>query len=470
MLFNSPLFLFLFFPFLYFLYRSVPDNCRNGVLLAASFLFYAWAEPIFIFWALGSAILDWILGEVISRRAEPGIRQAALTLGVVANVALLAYFKYANFFWANFTEALRSFGIGSSPLLHVALPVAISFIVFEKITYLVDLYRGDCRPADNLSTYLLYVFYFPKLLAGPIIRYHDIDDQLRRRQVTWADFRDGMIRFLFGLAKKVLLADHIGHLADEIFRLPVQQLDMGMAWIGVLCFTAQIYFDFSGYSDMAIGLSRTFGFRLKENFRQPYTAVNFTDFWRRWHISLSTWIRDYLYIPLGGNRHSIPRTYFNLCLCFFLSGLWHGAAWTFILWGLYHGTMLIVDRVFLKQWQTHLPKVLNVAITFFLVMISWVIFRAQSLGQVGTYLRAMFIPQQAEPSLLWISPDIIFALAVAYFIIFLPLMPRFEKILSWYEGLALRRTLELATAYTLLLLALARVATTSYQAFIYFRF
>ena len=225
MLFNSPLFLFLFFPCLYFLYRSVPNNCRNGVLLAASLFFYAWAEPIFAFWALGSALLDWILGEVISRRAEPGIRKAALTLGVVANVALLAYFKYANFFWANFVEFLSNFGVGSSPLLHVALPVAISFIVFEKITYLVDLYRGDGRRADNLLTYLLYVFYFPKLLAGPIIRYHDIDEQLRRRQVTWVDFREGMIRFLFGLAKKVLLADHIGHLADEIFRLPVQQLD-----------------------------------------------------------------------------------------------------------------------------------------------------------------------------------------------------------------------------------------------------
>lgn len=470
MLFNSPLFLFLFFPCLYFLYRSVPNNCRNGILLAASGLFYAWVEPIFAFWALGSALLDWILGEVISRRAEPGIRKAALTLGVVANVALLAYFKYANFFWANFVEFLSNFGVGSSPLLHVALPVAISFIVFEKITYLVDLYRGDCRPADNLLTYLLYVFYFPKLLAGPIIRYHDIDEQLRRRQVTWVDFREGMIRFLFGLAKKVLLADHIGHLADEIFRLPVQQLDTGTAWIGVLCFTAQIYFDFSGYSDMAIGLSRTFGFRLKENFRQPYTAANFTDFWRRWHISLSTWIRDYLYIPLGGNRHSTPRTYFNLCVCFFLSGLWHGAAWTFILWGLYHGAMLIADRVFLKEWQTHLPRILNVAITFFLLIISWVIFRAQSLNQIGTYLRAMFIPQQVEPSLLWVSPDVIFALAVAYFIIFLPLMPRFEKILSWYEGLALRRTLELATAYGLLLFALARIAANSYQAFIYFRF
>jgi len=427
-------------------------------------------EPIFVFWALGSALLDWMLGEVISRRAEPNIRKAAVTLGVIANVALLAYFKYANFFRANFIVALQNFGVSPSPLWHVALPVAISFIVFEKITYLVDLYRGDCRPADNLLTYLLYVFYFPKLLAGPIIRYHDIDGQLRRRQVTWLDFRDGIIRFLFGLAKKVLLADHIGHFSDEIFRLPAQQLDLGMAWIGVLCFTAQIYFDFSGYSDMAIGLSRTFGFHLKENFRQPYTAINFSDFWHRWHISLSTWIRDYLYIPLGGNRHSIPRTYFNLCLCFFLSGLWHGAAWTYIIWGLYHGTMLIADRVFWKEWQKHLPKGLNVAITFFLVVIGWVVFRAESLNQIGTYFGAMFIPKHAEPNLLWLSPDIVLALVVAYFIIFLPLIPRFDKILHWYEGLALRRSIELATAYGLLLFALGRVAATSYQAFIYFRF
>jgi alginate O-acetyltransferase complex protein AlgI len=407
---------------------------------------------------------------VISRRPEPNIRKAALTLGVVANVALLAYFKYANFFWANFVAVLKPFGLQSSSLLHVALPIAISFIVFEKITYLVDLYRKDCQPADDLLTYMLYVFYFPKLLAGPIIRYHDIDQQLRQRQVTWIDFRDGMIRFLSGLAKKVLLADHIGHLANQVFALPAKQLDMPLAWIGVLCFSAQIYFDFSGYSDMAIGLSRIFGFRLKENFRQPYTAINFTDFWRRWHISLSTWIRDYLYIPLGGNRYSLARTYFNLCLCFFLSGLWHGAAWTFIIWGLFHGTMLIADRVFWKEWQSHLPKVINVAITFFLVMISWVIFRAQSLDQIGFYLRAMFIPQSIEPTLLSVSPDIVCALAVAYFIIFLPLLPRFEQILAWYEGLALRRTFEVAGAYGLLLFALARIATSSYQAFLYFRF
>ena len=470
MLFNSPTFLFLFFPCLYFVYRLAPHTWRNRILLVASLFFYSWAEPTFVFWALGSTLLDWILGEVISRRPEPNIRKGALTLGVVANVALLAYFKYANFVWANFVAVLNHFGSQSSSLLHVALPIAISFIVFEKITYLVDIYREDCRPADNLLTYMLYVFYFPKLLAGPIIRYHDIDQQLRQRQVTWIDFRDGMIRFLFGLAKKVLLADHIGHLANEVFGLPAKQLDMPLAWIGVLCFTAQIYFDFSGYSDMAIGLSRIFGFRLKENFRQPYTAINFTDFWRRWHISLSTWIRDYLYIPLGGNRYSLPRTYFNLCLCFFLSGLWHGAAWTFIIWGLFHGTMLIADRVFWKEWQSHLPKVINVAITFSLLMVSWVIFRAQSIDQIGFYLRAMFIPVRVEPTLLSVSPDIVCTLAVAYFIIFLPLLPRFEKILAWYEGLAVRRTFELAGAYGLLLFALARIATSSYQAFLYFRF
>jgi len=470
MLFNSPLFLFVFLPCLYLIYRAARTSWQNRILLVASLFFYSWAEPIFVFWALGSALLDWTLGEVISRSRQPNVRRAALTLGVVANVGLLSYFKYANFFWANFVTVLRHFGLQSFSLLHVALPIAISFIVFEKITYLVDLYRKDGRPADDLLTYLLYVFYFPKLLAGPIIRYRDIDQQLRQRQVTWLDFRDGIIRFLFGLAKKVLLADHIGHFANEVFALPAKQLDMPFAWLGVLCFSAQIYFDFSGYSDMAIGLSQILGFRLKENFRQPYTAINFTDFWRRWHISLSTWIRDYLYIPLGGNRCSLARTYFNLCLCFFLSGLWHGAAWTFIIWGLFHGTMLIADRVFWKQWQSHLPKIVNVAITFFLVMISWVIFRSQSLDQIGFYLGAMFVPQPVEPTLLSISPDVICTLGVAYFIICLPPLPRFERLLAWYENLALRRTFELAGAYGLLLFALARIATFSYQSFLYFRF
>jgi alginate O-acetyltransferase complex protein AlgI len=470
MLFNSPLFLFGFLPCLYLIYRASPTHWQNRILLVSSLLFYCWAEPIFVFWALGSALLDWTLGEVISRSPKANVRRAALTLGVVANVALLAYFKYANFFWANFAAVLKHFGVQSFSLLHVALPIAISFIVFEKITYLVDLYRKDGRPADDLLTYMLYVFYFPKLLAGPIIRYRDIDQQLRQRQVTWVDFRDGIIRFLFGLAKKVLLADHIGHFASQVFALPAKQLDMPSAWLGVLCFSAQIYFDFSGYSDMAIGLSQIFGFRLKENFRQPYTAINFTDFWRRWHISLSTWIRDYLYVPLGGNRCSLARTYFNLCLCFFLSGLWHGAAWTFIIWGLFHGTMLIADRIFWRQWQSHLPKIVNVAITFFLVMISWVIFRSQSLDQIEFYLGAMFVPQPVEPTLLSISPDVICTLVVAYFIIFLPLLPRFERLLAWYENLALRRTFELAGAYGLLLFALARIATFSYQSFLYFRF
>ena len=211
MLFNSPLFLFVFFPCPYFIYRFSPTTWQNRILFAASLFFYSWAEPIFVFWALGSALLDWVLGEVISRSTEPTIRKGALTLGVFANVALLAYFKYANFFWANFVSILKQFGLQSFSLLHVALPIAISFIVFEKITYLVDLYRKDGRPADDLLTYMLYVFYFRKLLAGPIIRYRDIDQQLRQRRVTWIDFRDGMIRFLFGLAKKVLLADHIGH-------------------------------------------------------------------------------------------------------------------------------------------------------------------------------------------------------------------------------------------------------------------
>src|SRR6266436_5921075 len=210
-----------------------------------------------------------------------------------------------------------------------------------------------------------------------------------RRQATWLDFRDGIIRFLFGLAKKVLLADHIGHFSDEIFSLSAQQLDMGTAWVGVLCFTAQIYFDFSGYSDMAIGLSRMFGFRLKENFRQPYTAINFTDFWHRWHISLSSWIRDYLYIPLGGNRAPEWRVYSNLVICFVLSGLWHGASWTFLLWGLYHGAFLIADRAGLARLTRALPVAVNVAATFLLVTIGWVLFRAANIHQALAYLQAM---------------------------------------------------------------------------------
>lgn len=470
MLFSSAIFLFGFAPLFFLIYFSVRKELQNLVLVAASLFFYAWAEPTFIFWALASTLLDYGIGRYL---ADPGrrARRPVLAMGIATNVALLAWFKYANFFADGLNQLFRALGWKGVELALVALPIAVSFIVFEKITYLVDIYRGQGRPAANLLLYLLYVFYFPKLLAGPIIRYRDIQEQLERHQASLADVRDGAVRFVYGMAKKVLLADPLGHIATAAFKLGPAELDFGTAWLGVFCFTAQIYFDFSGYSDMAIGLSRILGFRLNENFRMPYTAPNFTDFWRRWHISLSSWIRDYLYIPLGGNRGSTARTYFNLCLCFFLSGLWHGAAWNFVVWGLFHGAMLTADRVFYVRWQQRLPHLLNVATCFLLVMVSWVIFRAESFGQMGFYLKAMFsLGSATQPNLLWFSPQVATELLVSGVLVFTPLLAAWPALVARYR--AWPRQHEFALAGTLLLfgLSVARMAGDSYQAFIYFRF
>ena len=385
MLFSSPLFLFAFFPAFLAAYFLLPRRFQNTVLLGASLFFYSWAEPRFVFVVLISALFDYLLGRGIhalpSDRESPPQRalrrRGLLTLGIVSNLGLLVYFKYANFFLSSVDAAFRTLHLHPFPLLEIALPVGISFIVFEKITYLVDLYRGTGIPARHLTSYLLYVFFFPKLLAGPIIKYHDIAPQLEKRTVTLDDVVYGMTRFCLGLAKKLLLADALGGVADHIFAMPNHAIGTRNAWLGLICFTLQIFFDFSGYSDMAIGMARVVGFRLMENFNSPYIAANFTEFWRRWHISLSTWIREYLYIPLGGNRISVPRTYLNLWLCFFASGLWHGARWTFVLWGAYQGTFMALDKLFWLNASKRLPHLVNVALCFFFVMLGWVLFRAQ---------------------------------------------------------------------------------------------
>ena len=472
MLFSSALFLFGFVPLFYLAYFAVRRELRNPLLLAASLFFYAWAEPVFIFWAPASALLDYALGAAIHASAAPGRRRWLVAAGCTANVALLAWFKYANFFADALSAGLARLGWGGGiPLAQIALPIAVSFIVFEKITYLVDISRGTGRPAPDVWTYLLYVFYFPKLLAGPIIRYCDIERQLVAREATLADVRDGAVRFLVGLGKKVLIADHVGRLVSEVFKLPDDQLGFGTAWLGVACFTVQIYFDFSGYSDMAIGLSRTLGFRLHENFRMPYTAINFTDFWRRWHISLGTWIREYLYIPLGGNRVSPARTYFNLGFCFFLSGLWHGAAWNFVAWGVFHGVMLMADRLFWTEGQKRLPRLVNVAITLFLVMLSWVIFRAESFAQMGFYLERLFSPWGvARPNLVWCSPDVAFALLVGAILILAPLVPGWPHRAAAWCALRFRHESELAGGLALLLLSVSRLASDTFNPFLYFRF
>lgn len=406
--FSSLLFLHAFLPAFLILYWIAPRFAKNGVAIAGSLAFYAWGAPRFLPVVLGLGLIDYFLAARIAalvhpaasprRRSSPGdapppaarprAAKLLLVLGVTMHLSILAYFKYSNFFVGEFNRALTDLGLGAIPWTHVVLPIGVSFITFEEITYLCDVYRGDARPARRISHYLLFLTLFPHSIAGPIFRWKDLEAQLAHREHSLELVRSGFERFSLGLAKKILLADSVAIPADAIFALPASQLSPSLAWLGAIAYTLQIYFDFSGYSDMAIGLGRMIGFRFKENFNQPYLSASFTEFWTRWHISLSSWLRDYLYIPLGGNRKGQRRALVNLMIVFLLSGLWHGAAWTFVLWGAFHGSIVTLERLAGAR-RDRLPLVVQHATTLPLLVMSWVFFRATSAGQIADFLTAM---------------------------------------------------------------------------------
>lgn len=470
MLFNSPLFLFIFFPLFLSAYFITNKKYRNAVALIASIVFYAWGEPKFIFVIFASAFIDWNLGNRIFNSSRESRKKAILIFSICLNIGILLYFKYTYFFFDNLNKAIIKFHLQPISIAKIALPIAVSFVVFEKITYVVDIFRGKGRPAQNFSTYLLYVLLFPKLLAGPIIKYHDIAGQLYDRANTLDDFTVGLVRFSFGLAKKVLIADSLGNIVDKIFSLSSAELGFYNAWVGAVFFALQIYFDFSGYSDMAIGICRIMGFRILENFNMPYISSNFTEFWRRWHISLSTWIRDYLYIPLGGSRRSRPRMYFNLWFCFLLSGLWHGANWTFVLWGGYHGMFLIADKLFWQELQKKLPTIFNITVTFFLLIIGWVFFRSQSIDQAWFYQRALFTPMNPDGKLIYISNDIKFFAVVGLILSFLPLSDTYNHLKNNFLKSSWKLELELTIAFLLCIISIGKISTMTFNPFLYFRF
>ena len=471
MVFSSPLFLFGFCPLFLALYGATPAGWANVTTLVASLAFYTWGEPVFVLFALGSALLDLAVVRLMTAARGPGTRRLLVAIGVAANLGLLAYFKYANFAIASLKPLAELWtGADLPPMAGIALPIGVSFIVFEKITYIVDVYRGAGPPARSVPDYLLYVFLFPKLLAGPIIKYRDIAGQLVDRPKCLDDVAIGLRRFAIGLAKKVLLADPMGELADAAFAPTGGQVGFSLAWLGAIAFGLQIFFDFSGYSDMAIGLARMVGFRLMENFNRPYLAIGFGDFWHRWHISLSTWIRDYLYIPLGGDRVSAPRLYFNLWLCFLASGLWHGAAWTFVLWGAYHGLFLTLDRLFVKRLLTRLPRVIGIGFTFLAVTIGWVLFRAPDFPSALGYLTAMADPSRTAERLFIMTPDLWFAMAAGLAICFLPAFPPVEQLREQVTARPHWATWSMLAACALLLLAIGKATTVAFHPFLYFRF
>lgn len=385
MVFSSVAFLCYFLPAFLTVYVAVPKGARWGQrarnlwLLAGSIAFYAWGAPQFIFVLLASTVVDFYLVRQMSAATDAAVRKRWLLASLFLNLGLLIGFKYTPFLAENFSALCQLFGgVQEFGPIAVALPIGISFYTFQTLTYALDVYRRDELPLERLSDYLVYILSFPQMIAGPIVRFGRVAHELRKRSETWEDRLHGAYRFGLGLAKKVLIANVLAVHADAAFDGPVEGLSAGLAWSGLLAYTFQIYFDFSGYSDMAIGLGRMMGFHFPENFRSPYAARSITEFWRRWHITLGEFMRNYLYIPLGGNRLGTGRTYVNLVVVFLLSGLWHGASWNFVAWGAFHGAFLVLDRLFLERWLQAVPRGLAAAFTFFVAMLGWVVFRLES--------------------------------------------------------------------------------------------
>lgn len=393
MVFSSIVFLLYFFPVFISLYFLADKKFKNTLLLLASIVFYSWGAPLFIFVILGTTFIDFHLVKWMAAARESKWRRLLLVFSVSMNLGLLFYFKYSFFLIENINVALHIAGTRSIIWEKIALPIGISFFTFESLTYVVDVYRGVHAPLKKFWNYQLYIILFPKLIAGPIVRYHDIADQITGRfENDSIDNKfSGLCRFTIGLSKKVIIANSVAMYATDVFKADIHILDTCTVWFGILCYTFQIYFDFSGYSDMAIGLLQMMGFSIPENFNHPYTANSITDFWRRWHISLGSWMRNYLYIPLGGNRvASDTRLYFNLWVVFLASGLWHGASWNFVIWGAYHGGWLVLERMFLQKWYNKLWNPFRAAITFFIVLIGWVFFSLETWSDATTYLQRMF--------------------------------------------------------------------------------
>ena len=387
MLFSSIVFLFTFLPAVMILYYLLPVRFRNVILLLASLVFYAWGEPVYLFLMLLSILFNYFSGLDIARNLQDKrAAKRSLVFNLIINLAVLGFFKYEGFVLDTLNGILP---------VHISyhalpLPIGISFYTFQILSYIIDVYRGNVKVQTNLPNFALYVTMFPQLIAGPIVQYADVDEQLASREVSWTKFGEGSMYFIRGLAKKVLLANTSGMIFTEVSGLAKGNIAVVTAWLGAFAYMFQIYFDFSGYSDMAIGLGKMFGFEFNMNFNYPYVSKSITEFWRRWHISLSSWFRDYVYIPLGGNRVSKIKHIRNLLIVWFLTGLWHGAAWNFVVWGLYYGVILIIEKYFLSPVLDRLPDVVRHIYSIVLVVIGWVLFFSSSFGQAADYIRVMF--------------------------------------------------------------------------------
>lgn len=470
MLFSSITFLFLFLPVTVLIYYLVPQKTRNLVLLIASLFFYAWGEPVYVVLMILSILLNFFCGKDIGeKRADPVRAKRSLIFAVVMNVLILGFFKY----YGLLMETLNVLFPYEIPYREPALPIGISFYTFQELSYLIDIYRGNAKPQQRLLPFALYISMFPQLIAGPIVRYVDIEAQLLNRVMSMRKFGQGVMYFIVGFAKKVVLADSIGALYEQITALPIGSFSVLTAWVGCLAFAFQIYFDFSGYSDMAIGLGKMFGFEFRKNFQYPYIAKNIGEFWRRWHISLGTWFREYVYIPLGGNKCPASRHLLNLLIVWALTGLWHGAQWNFLVWGLYYGVILILERYVWGRALGRLPAFVQHIYTFVLVLIGWVFFFSPSLGAAMDYLGVMF----GAGASAWIDRQGFYFLLTHWLLFLLCVigsslrgMNILRLLTGSYESRRIRQIAACVVYIGMFLVSLAFLVTESFHPFLYFRF
>jgi len=471
MVFSSSLFLVYFLPVFLILYFLSPAKGRNFVALVGSIIFYAWGAPKFLFVVFASLLVDFHLVGLMASKAS--FKRSLLWLSVMLNVGMLGYFKYANFFIENVNSMIGVFGGTELQWTKVVLPIGISFFTFQKLSYTIDVYRGKHRALSEFGNYALYIILFPQLIAGPIVRFTEIADRIedRTEHETVDNRLLGFFRFCIGLSKKVLVANVVGQVADTAFALPEESLTFMWAWTGLLAYSMQIYFDFSGYSDMAIGLGRMMGFTFPENFNSPYISSSITEFWQRWHMTLGRWMKDYLYIPLGGNKVGIYRTYVNLWIVFFVSGLWHGASWNFVIWGAYHGLFLVLERMFLAQFYARIGRIASVLITFIVAILGWVIFRVETLSAAITYYRSLFsFSGSFEP--LGLGTEFYVTLLGAISLSFISLLPAVQnKEQVLYDantvGALVWRT---SLSAILFIFCLSMVNASGFNPFIYFQF
>ena len=470
MVFSSLSFLCVFLPAVLVLYRLMPGlRAKNVLLMIASLVFYAYGEPVYVLLMIASSLFNYVWALLLER--VPAHRRAVMVCAIVQNLGVLAVFKYAGWLVESF-NAVTGFGV---PVPQIALPIGISFFTFQAMSYVIDVYRGEVQAQRNFVRILLYISLFPQLIAGPIVKYHDVARELGERTQTLDGFMRGLRRFIVGLSKKVLVANYMAVVADTMFAAPASDVNALGAWMGVLAYALQIYFDFSGYSDMAIGLGWMFGFHFKENFNYPYVSTSIREFWRRWHISLSTWFRDYLYIPLGGNRKGRARAAANRIIVFFLCGLWHGASWTFVFWGLYHGAFLLLEQyvpIFNRNGGTgegagRARRAFGHVYLVVVVLVGWVFFRAETIGQGFFWVSTMFAGWTFEPAQMALVLSLLTPLNLVVFAVgcvtCMPVLGRLRAHVAFERA-------SWAITVVLLVFCLLSLATGTYNPFIYFRF